>query len=306
MESNLTRIMPPSLLECSRLLQREVLAALGTQRRPVVRALLGAALAPSLRRFAVWALKFDAAVSEEGFPEACLRLLAQLSKSVTVLCAAPPPQDGPLLIVSNHPGGVDGLALAAGLRRKDVRIVATGMGFLRHLPATAQHLLFSSQDAGQRMAVARGMLRHLRSGGAVLIFPTGTVDPDPELIPGLESTIGDWSLSLSLLLERVPETRLLAAVTSGVLLPWAYRHPLPRLRRVPRDQQKAAEILQIARQAISARAIRPAVHVSLGTADRFPGGSLPGWIRERGLMQIAAHARWLASDWRLPGSTPLW
>jgi 1-acyl-sn-glycerol-3-phosphate acyltransferase len=306
MESHLTLVRTPSLLECSILLRREVLAALGTQRRPIIRTLLGAALAPALRRFSGWALNFDAVVAKEGFPEACRGLLPRLAESVTVLSAAPPPQDGPLLIASNHPGGVDGLALAAALRRRDVRVVATGMGFLRHLPATAKHLIFSSQDTGQRIAVVRGMLRHLRNGGAVIIFPTGTVDPDPELMSGLESTVDHWSPSLSLLLERVPETRLLAAVTSGVLLPWAYRHPLPALRRLPRDQQKAAEIMQIAWQAVSAHAARPKVHVSFGVAIHSPGGNLTGWIRERGRSQITAHTDWVTGGSRAAEAIPLW
>jgi hypothetical protein len=156
------------------------------------------------------------------------------------------------------------------------------------------------------MAVVRGMLRHLRSGGAVIIFPTGTVDPDAELMPGLQRSVDDWSPSLSLLLERVPETHLVVAVVSGVLLPWAHRHPLPRLRRVPRDQQKAAEILQIARQAISNRASRPNVHVSLGAAAGACGDNFAGWIRERGHSQIAAHLDWLASGWPAAGTIRLW
>jgi hypothetical protein len=75
---------------------------------------------------------------------------------------------------------------------------------------------------------------------------------------------------------------------------------------VPRDQQKAAEILQIARQAISNRASRPNVHVSLGAAAGACGDNFAGWIRERGHSQIAAHLDWLASGWPAAGTIRLW
>lgn len=263
-------------------------------------------MAPAFRRFASWALAFDEIVAAKGFPQAARSLLPRLAESVLVRAPHPVPSDRPLLVAANHPGGVDGLALAAALGREDVRLVVSGMSFLRHLPATAQHLIFSSQQTAERMAVVRSMLRQLRQGGAVIIFPTGTVDPDPELMPGLQRSLDDWSPSLALLLERVPETHLVVAVVSGVLLPWAYRHPLPRLRRVPRDQQKAAEILQIARQAVSNRASRPTVHVSLGAAAAVCGDNSTGWIRERGLSQIGAHLDSLADGWPAAESTPLW
>lgn len=87
------------------------------------------------------------------------------------------PQRGPLLIVANHPfGAAEGLVLADLLlqRRADVRLLANTL--LCALPEFAPLVVpvdvFRSGVNGHSIRVA---LRHLKDGGALIVFPAGEV-----------------------------------------------------------------------------------------------------------------------------------
>ncbi len=45
---------------------------------------------------------------------------------------------------------------------------------------------------------------------AVLIFPTGRIDPDPALSPEAVHDLGKWSPSIEIILRHVPQTARLA------------------------------------------------------------------------------------------------
>lgn len=91
------------------------------------------------------------------------------------------PATGPVVIVANHPfGGIDGLIAIAALaaRRPDLQVLAHGV--LRHVPALADIVLpidpFGGAVAARNNAPSvRRALRHLDSGGALLMFPAGEV-----------------------------------------------------------------------------------------------------------------------------------
>jgi 1-acyl-sn-glycerol-3-phosphate acyltransferase len=50
------------------------------------------------------------------------------------------PRDGPLLLISNHPGLSDAVALFASTLRPDLRMVASEWPFLDALPNTSRYL----------------------------------------------------------------------------------------------------------------------------------------------------------------------
>jgi putative hemolysin len=91
------------------------------------------------------------------------------------------PQSGPLVVVANHPfGALDGLCAIStlGRRRTDVAVLANSE--LARLDALARIVIpidpfggGASRDVN--VAGLRRALRHLGSGGALLVFPAGEV-----------------------------------------------------------------------------------------------------------------------------------
>lgn len=111
------------------------------------------------------------------------------------------PATGPLIMVANHPfGALEGLVLAKALLpvRPDLRFLANYM--LAAVPELRE-LIFSVDpfggDGAQRrnMAGLRQAIRHVTEGGALVVFPSGTVShlqPSRREItdPTWQSTVG--------------------------------------------------------------------------------------------------------------------
>ncbi|MDR3044545.1 MAG: lysophospholipid acyltransferase family protein [Desulfovibrio sp.] len=111
------------------------------------------------------------------------------------------PATGPLIMVANHPfGALEGLVLAKALLpvRPDLRFLANYM--LAAVPELRE-LIFSVDpfggDGAQRrnMAGLRQAIRHVAEGGALVVFPSGTVShlqPSRREItdPTWQSTVG--------------------------------------------------------------------------------------------------------------------
>jgi 1-acyl-sn-glycerol-3-phosphate acyltransferase len=200
------------------------------------------------------------------------------------------PSSGPLLVTSNHPGGIDCLALAAGLGRSDLKIVASGMPFLRDLPEVARHLILVSRvGAHARMSALRESIRHLEEGGALLIFPRGRVEPDPAFFAEAELSIEEWSPSVRILLDSVPRLRWVVAVVSGVVSNKALDHPLARRKRELTERQLLAEFYQIARQVMSPRWFQQTISLSLAPASPGEAGPEAGGATQ--MVDIVASAR---------------
>lgn len=91
------------------------------------------------------------------------------------------PREGPLVIGANHPfGGPEALALptAAIQARSDVKVL--GNSEVMALPGLAEWMfpldIFGEEGAERRnIRVLKQSLAHLRSGGALVIFPAGAV-----------------------------------------------------------------------------------------------------------------------------------
>jgi 1-acyl-sn-glycerol-3-phosphate acyltransferase len=238
--------------ELRRTLIDEIFNAMGLPQGWPRRALWPFAWAPA-HRFARLVERFERCNAEYGFSEAARRLLERFISHVVVSGAEQVPSKGPLLIASNHPGAVDAVAIAASLPRQDLKIMVSGVPFFHSLSFIRDHLIYSAQDAHGRMLAVRGAIRHLREGGAVLIFPSGTVDPDPAVFPFAPQSLEAWSSSLALMLNKAPGTRLLVTMVSGVLAPECWRNPLVRLRQSFWEKQKLAEFIQVIQQLVLAR-----------------------------------------------------
>ncbi len=201
-------------------------------------------------RFAQVAAAFDQYVGEYGFREAALRILPVFAQAFEAQNVEAIPREGPLLITSNHPGTCDSIVIAANIPRPDLKIVATGVPFVQELRNAASHLIYTTLDVNERMMVVRTVIRHLKQGGAVLIFPSGRIDPDPALSSDAADDLGKWSPSVEVILRHVPQTRVLLTVVSGVLSARWRWNPFVRLMGDDHKQRSVAEFLQVIQQMI--------------------------------------------------------
>ena len=201
------------------------------------------------RRFAVVAVEFDHLVGEQGLAVGSSWLTHRMAAGTQVAGGEHVPAAGPAVILANHPGMTDTVALLASLAsRPDLRVIALDRPFLRALPNVARQLILVPDHEGGRMGVLRAGVKHLEQGGALLTFPAGEIEPDPATFgprKALESVLC-WSDSFVLFARRVPQTRFVPAIVSNVISPQAQRHALTLLRRTTHDRQRLAAALQVA------------------------------------------------------------
>jgi hypothetical protein len=247
----------------------EVILAMGaTPGNPV-----GRALTPLLRlateRFARIVATFDLDVGRLGTHDAARNLLPHFVAGCRQSGAASIPLTGPIVVASNHPGGMDSMSILAALPRSDVKFVISDVPFLRALGNCRKHAAYASTDANQNLDVMRQMIRHLRQAGAVILFPGTNLDPDPAHLPGAAERLQAWSRSVALLLRRVPETHLVPTIVGGVISPRFLAHPLARLAPAGWERIKLAEMLQVIQQLVFRARLGLHPTVSFGAPTRL-------------------------------------
>jgi putative hemolysin len=188
------------------------------------------------------------------------------------------PRSGPVLLLSNHPGMTDTLALLAAIPRDDLLVLAADKPFLRALRCASRSLIFIPEEIAKRLPVVRRAITHLRSGGALLTFPAGEIEPDPAVLPGAVEALGRWSSSSLFFLRYVPESTVVPVVVSGVLARPAQRHPLALLRRRGADRERLAAMLQVLVHTLVPSAWR--VRVRVDVMDSRAAGDLPPGAEE--------------------------
>lgn len=188
---------------------------------------------------------YDRIVGESGLGAGGAWALERMTRRVEVEGRENVPRAGSLLLVANHPGLADTVALFAATPRSDLRVVAAERPFLDALPNTSRYLFTVAEESPRRFGLIRAATRHLRGGGAVLTFPAGQIEPDPAVLPGAVEALERWSASVDLFARLMPDLAIVPAVVSGVLSPTALRNPLTFLRRRPKDRQWLAATLQM-------------------------------------------------------------
>jgi len=98
------------------------------------------------------------------------------------------------------------------------------------------------------MLVVRQAIRHLREGGALLLFARGNIDPDPAFMQDADVELTAWSRSLEIFLRSVPQTQVVTSIVSHILHPAYMYHPVTWLRHRRRDRQRLAMMLQVIQQ----------------------------------------------------------
>lgn len=223
----------------------DFLTSFGLEKLQRGRAALEALCWLPARSFARQMAGYDRGVGAQGLRAASARTLSQYVRSPEVYGQEHIPPEGPLLVLSNHPGMSDTLVHFASLPRPDLKIIAAERPFLQAMTNVSRHLIYVSEEPEQRMGVVRAAVQHLRRGGAVLTFPAGQIEPDPACMPGAVESLANWSESVAIFARMVPETRIVTAIVSGVVWPAALHHPLTRLRRQQKDQERLGASLQV-------------------------------------------------------------
>jgi len=203
--------------------------------------------------FAQLAAKVDTDIERFGIPEVARSVLPRFVKDVQVIGAEHIPEEGPLLVASNHPGAYDSVAILSNLPRNDIKIVVSDVQLFHNLRSLNDHAIYTYTGTHGRMTALRSMIREIQNGGSVLVFPSGLVDPDPAFLPDASKELDKWSPSLELVMRKVPEAKILITIVSGVLSPKCLRSPLVRLAKVEWQKRKLAEFIQVMQQLVLSR-----------------------------------------------------
>jgi 1-acyl-sn-glycerol-3-phosphate acyltransferase len=196
------------------------------------------------RRITEMIFHYDRLAGSDGLAAASTWLLPQFTRSVTVTGSLPA-HGGPVIIVSNHPGMMDAMAIFAQIPQDNLRVLAAERPILRLLPHIMNYLIFVPEDPQRRLAAVRAAAAHLRGGGMLLNFPAGQIEPDPALHADAAASLAQWADSVSLLARLAPELQVVPAAVGGVISPRALRHPLARVYRTPRQREWVAATLQV-------------------------------------------------------------
>lgn len=255
--------MDTEIRDLSHSLVYELAGSVGFRNSRLAQQLAWMIFRPVTDRLARIGVKFDRDVNQYGFSTAMRNALPMFINKVTARGQAEIPRSGPLLIYSNHPGTYDSLVIASKLQRDDLRIISGDIPFLMNMPHAHQHFIFLLEDAISGSTVtARRAIRHLQSGGAVLVYGYGHIDPDPAVYDDAASTIEQWSPSIDLFLKLVPQTKLILSITSHVVSP-KWRHSiLYYLRWNPIDRRRLVEFGQVMTQLLFPGTFRQSPYIS--------------------------------------------
>lgn len=215
-------------------------------------------------RFSKLAVELDRRVQRQGIMAGARWLLERFVTGFEASGTELIPAQGPLIIASNHPASYDGLVISACVPRADYKVIIGDIPFFRHLPHVSGCAIFSPapRDVFGRMQTVRHAIRHLKSGGALLIFPRGGIEPEPAFMPKPDAEFHKWSRSLEVFIKNVPETQVLVTAVSNVISKKVFHHPITWLRKARPDRQRLAFIYQFVRQTLSGKelfGLRPRV-----------------------------------------------
>lgn len=239
---------------------------------------------------------FDAAIGREGIATGLAQIASYFVQDPQVTGAEHLPADGPLIIASNHPGAYDIMLIGSTLGRRDLRVISSTVRLFRAMPNFHAHLLEVGTTPEERQRVIPASARHLETGGAVVIFPSGLVDPDPDILPGAHEALATWRPGIAALINLVPSAQVVQTIASGVLSRRWINHPLLRLQKVDWQRQKLAEMVQVIQQLVRPKTEKLSPRLTFGPAatgralqaEAGPDGLLPLLI-ERAQALLGKH-----------------
>jgi len=221
----------------------DLVSSFGWEHRPRLARILRLIFSGTARKFAGQMLEFDHAVGRLGLAEGGRETIRRYVRSLRLF--SNPLPEAPILALSNHPGMSDTLALFAALNRSDLKIIALERPFLKSLTHTSKQLFYLPEDSSARMALVRTVSGYLRSGGSVLTFPAGKIEPDANVYSGALEALAGWTDSVGVFIRMAPETAILPVLVRGVIWEKTARHLLTRWKKTREEKEKLAAALQL-------------------------------------------------------------
>jgi hypothetical protein len=220
----------PLAQKLARISAREMVSALGVRSGPhLVRRGLSLPFYAASRGLGETLATLELEVASQGLPEAAAGALTRFG--VTLRVSGVEVGGGPCLILANHPGAYDALALMRAVGRRDLLILAADREFLRALSGLSKHLVFVGDAPSEGARALKRALAWLRRGGALLHFPAGKIEPDADFAPADSPLLEPWRPGVSTLVRACEKVsgRVLVAGVRGVHSPRAKRLLLTRL-----------------------------------------------------------------------------
>ena len=231
-------------------LVEEVFNALGLSKTGFACKYFGWTIRPIAKRLAVMLVPIDQDLGKYGSQVAARNFLPPFVNEIKSRGAESIPTTGPIIVASNHPGAYDSMAIVSQIPRPDATFIISDIPLVKFMPNASKHAYFATSDSKTRTNAVRETIRLLERGGCLVIFATGLIDPDPE-VWGEEAAnleIEGWSSSLELFLKKVPETKLIVTIASGVLDPaWAKSRSI-RIAKPGLERRRLAEFGQVISQ----------------------------------------------------------
>ncbi len=246
----------------------EIFKALGLAEHGRARRWFGPLFRSATERLSRIGVTFDRLCAAEGLHQAADWALTNWCTGIQTRGVEHIPAGQPLLVISNHPGAYDALVIISRLKREDLRLIASDIPFLKYLPHARDHFLFVDSNTQVRASATRMGLRHLENGGALLLYGSGQIDPDPALFAEAPLHVDHWSRSIGLFLKRVPETRVVLSVVSHIVSRRWARSPLVWFRRQPIDKRRLVEFGQVIQQLLFPGSFYISPRLSFATLSR--------------------------------------
>lgn len=252
----------------------DLVNAFGWKGKPALEGLLRFLFLKPAQQFAKQMLEFDSDIERKGLISASRSAQRYYVKDVRVFHADRIP-DSAFLALSNHPGMTDTLSLFCALKRNDLKIIALDRPFLTSLPNISKQLFYVTDDPNKRVTLVRQVSGHLRSGQAVLTFPAGHTEPDPDIYAGAVDSLQTWTDSVGVFVRLAPETAILPVLVRNVIWDKAANHLLTKLKRTKDERELFAVALQLLSNLLSSKKYviakvqigRPIYVKELGTTD---------------------------------------
>jgi 1-acyl-sn-glycerol-3-phosphate acyltransferase len=246
------------LREFHAICKRDLASLSGLSGSPLGRRLVELGFRSQLQQFAVNLSAYNEQLDRLGLAPASQELCARYNGRVAAEGLEHIPRSGPFLLVSNHPGMFDALAIFATIPRPDIRALARPQPLLGLMSSLAPNLLMLPDEGPGRAGSLRQVLQSLRADGALLVFPAGHLEPEPMLIgrhslsPAGTDPLVQWSSGVGTLVKLAVRAgvplRVVPMSSSGVLSTstWRWFGPIIRTRRTLRGREDLTAVLQVA------------------------------------------------------------